>query len=209
MRIGSFVRRMFGPYERHVAEAYRSLYIDISSFVRVTHEWAPRANKILEVGCGEGAVTERLVMAYPESTVTAIDVTPRVGRLYRGPRGRVQFTRCEVQAIARSEPGQYDLVILSDVLHHVPVALRQKLLDAVRTSMAPGGTFVFKEWERRFSAIHCLAYASDRWLTGDRVRYLTRKEMRECLAATFGEDALVAETRVGPWRNNIATLVRP
>jgi 2-polyprenyl-6-hydroxyphenyl methylase/3-demethylubiquinone-9 3-methyltransferase len=199
---------MFGPYERKIADVYRSLFIDINQFVSLTNDWAPTAKKILEVGCGEGAVTERLVANYPTSTVTAIDITPRIGRLYRGSRDRVQFTRCEVQVIARREAGQYDLVILSDVLHHVPFALRRELLDAIRTSMAPSGMFVCKEWERRLSPIHFLAYASDRWLTGDRVRYLTRKEMRECLAATFGEAALVAEARVGPWHNNLATLVR-
>jgi hypothetical protein len=38
---------------------------------------------------------------------------------------------------------------------------------------------------------------------------MTRNEMRERLALTFGEDALVGEARVAPWWNNIATLVRP
>jgi len=100
-------------------------------------------------------------------------------------------------------------VVLSDVLHHVPLELRQGLLHAVRTALAPKGTFVFKDWQRNYTPIHWLCYASDRWLTGDRISYMTRSEMRERLALTFGEDALVGEARVGPWWNNIATLVRP
>jgi 2-polyprenyl-6-hydroxyphenyl methylase/3-demethylubiquinone-9 3-methyltransferase len=172
-------------------------------------QWKPRADRILEVGCGEGAVTQRLKTSYPDAKITAIDITPRVGRLYRGLLDNVRFIRCDVQDIAATESGQYDLVVLSDVLHHVPLELRQGLLDAVRTALAPDGTFVFKDWQRSCTPIHWLCYASDRWLTGDRISYMTRNEMRERLALAFGDAALVDEARVAPWWNNIATLVRP
>jgi 2-polyprenyl-3-methyl-5-hydroxy-6-metoxy-1,4-benzoquinol methylase len=199
---------MFGPYERQISEAYRSIYIDIDAFVELMRQWKPRANRILEVGCGEGAVTQRLNTTYPDAKITAIDITPRVGRLYRGLLDNVRFSQCGVQEIAATEAGQYDLVVLSDVLHHVPLELRQGLLDAVRTALAPKGTLVFKDWQRNRAPIHWLCYASDRWLTGDRISYMTRTEMRERLSLAFGEAALVAEARVAPWWNNIATLVR-
>ena len=160
------------------------------------------------MGCGEGAVTQRLNATYPDAKITAIDITPRVGRLYRGLRDNVRFAQCGVQEIAATESGQYDLVVLSDVLHHVPLELRRGLLEAVRAALAPKGTLVFKDWQRNGAPIHWLCYASDRWLTGDRISYMTRTEMRECLALAFGESALVAEARVAPWWNNIATLVR-
>lgn len=209
MKIGPFVRKMFGPYERQVSEAYRSIYIDIDAFVQLTLQWKPTAKKILEVGCGEGAVTERLNASYPDAKITAIDITPRIGRLYRGLPDDVRFIQCGVHEIAEKESAQYDLVVLSDVLHHVPLEARQGLLDAIRTALAPKGTFVFKDWQRNYAPIHWLCYASDRWLTGDRIRYMTRDEMREHLTIGFGAGSLVAEARVGPWWNNIATLVRP
>jgi 2-polyprenyl-3-methyl-5-hydroxy-6-metoxy-1,4-benzoquinol methylase len=209
MGIGPSIRSMFGRYERGVAEAYRSLYLDIDAFVALMRQWQPAAKRILEVGCGEGAVTERLKAAYPGAKITAIDLTPRLGRLYEGSLDGVRFFQCDVQEIAATEPGQYDLVLLCDVLHHVPVEFRPELLDAIRATLAPSGAFVFKDWERSFTPIHWLCYASDRWITGDRISYMTRYEMRERLARSFGEAALVAETRIVPWRNNIATLVRP
>ena len=209
MKLGPFIRRMFGPYERHVSEAYRSIYLDIDAFVNLMSLWRPEADRILEVGCGEGAVTQRLHAAYPDAKITAIDITPRVGRLYQGSYDNVRFVRCDVQEVAAKEEGKYDLVVLSDVLHHVPLDLRQGLLDAVRTTLAPKGTFVFKDWQRNYAPIHWLCYASDRWLTGDRISYMTRNEMRERLTLAFGADALVDEARVAPWWNNIATLVRP
>jgi 2-polyprenyl-3-methyl-5-hydroxy-6-metoxy-1,4-benzoquinol methylase len=209
MNLGPIVRRMFGPYERQISEAYRSIYIDIDAFVELMRRWKPNAKKILEVGCGEGAVTQRLIAAYSDASITAIDITPRLGRLYRGPPSRVRFIRCTVQQIVSHEPAQFELIVLSDVLHHVPFELRQGLLDAIRMALAPQGTLIFKDWQRNHAPIHWLCYASDRWLTGDRISYMTRGEMRECLSHTFGGAAIVDEARIGPWWNNLAMLVRP
>jgi SAM-dependent methyltransferase len=208
MSLGSFIRRLFGPYEHAVASAYRAIYIDMDALVACFLRWQPAAARILEVGCGEGAVTERLRVAYPDATITAIDITPRVGRLYRGSRARVRFMQCAVHDIATAEPAHYDLVILSDVVHHVPIELRQGLIDSACVSLAPGGLLIFKDWERNLTPIHWLCHASDRWLTGDTIQYMGREEMRGRLSASFGADALVAETRIGPWWNNLATLVR-
>lgn len=208
MKIGPFIRKLFGPYESRVSEAYRSIYIDIDAFVELMRQWKPTANNILEVGCGEGAVTQRLHASYPGAKITAIDITPRIGRLYRGLLDDVRFIQCGVQEIAEREEGQYDLVVLSDVLHHVPLELRQGLLDAIRSALAPNGTLVFKDWQRNHAPIHWLCYASDRWLTGDRISYMTRDEMRKHLAISFGAASLIGEARVRPWWNNIATLIR-
>jgi 2-polyprenyl-3-methyl-5-hydroxy-6-metoxy-1,4-benzoquinol methylase len=208
-KIGPVIRKMFGPYERGITDAYRSIYIDVDAFVEQIRRWKPQTTRILEVGCGEGAVTERLRAAYPDADITAIDITPRLGRLYRGSLDRVRFIQCPVQEIALAEAKCFDLVVLSDVLHHVPVEFRQGILDAIGTALAPGATLVFKDWERNHTPIHWLSYASDRWLTGDRIAYMTQEEMHAILARSFGEAALVAEARVGPWRNNIAFRVCP
>jgi len=209
MKLGPLVRRLFGPYERQISEMYRAIYIDIDEFVDLIVRWQPKPKKILEVGCGEGAVTQRLNAAFPDADITAIDITQRVGRLYRGSLERVRFMQRTVQEIAAAEPKQYDLVVLSDVLHHVPEDLRQGLIDAIRAALTPDGTLVFKDWQRNRTPIHWLCYASDRWLTGDRISYMTREEMRERLARSFGAGALLADARVGPWWNNLAILVRP
>ena len=209
MRLGPLVRRMFGPFEQQISDAYRSIYIDIDAFAELMRLWQPNATNVLEVGCGEGAVTQRLNATFPDAKITAIDITPRVGRLYCGPLDHVTFAQCTVQDIAASECGSYDLVVLSDVLHHVPVDLRQGILDAIREVLAPQGILIFKDWQRNYAPIHWLCYASDRWLTGDSVSYMTRDEMRRILAKSFGESALIAEARVRPWWNNLATLVRP
>jgi 2-polyprenyl-6-hydroxyphenyl methylase/3-demethylubiquinone-9 3-methyltransferase len=185
------------------------MYLDMDAFVALLRRWSPDPAQILEVGCGEGAMTKRLAVAYPNARIIAIDVTSRVGRLYEGRRARVEFLQSDVQTVAVGNPGRFDLVILADVLHHVPAALRSGLMLAIRSALAPAACFVFKDWERSFAPIHWCCHASDRWLTGDRISYLSAEEMRRRLAENFGPAALAAEERVPPWRNNVAMLVRP
>jgi len=208
MPLGPAVRRLFGRHEHRVAELYRSIFVDIDAYARQIGDWVPAARRILEVGCGEGAVTERLAPLYPDAEILAIDITPRVGRLFRGRRDRVTFAEVTVQQVAAEQPGAFDLVILSDVLHHVPTTMRGALLAAVRATVAPGGYLIFKDWERTAAPIHWLCHAGDRWLTGDRVRYLRRREAEAMLADAFGRSAVVAQARVRPWRNNFAMLAR-
>jgi 2-polyprenyl-3-methyl-5-hydroxy-6-metoxy-1,4-benzoquinol methylase len=207
MAIGAFVRSCFGRHERWISDVYRSIFIDIDDFVLHVANWVPEAKRILEVGCGEGAIAERLVAAYPDAEVTGIDIIAGPGRLYSGPEGAVRFLETTVQGLAEVEPGTYDLVILADVLHHVPLSVRAELMAAIRVLMAPGAKFVMKEWERNYTPIYWLSYLSDRWITGDRIRYLTRDEGRSQIEAAFGPTPHIDEVRIAPWRTNIATLV--
>jgi 2-polyprenyl-3-methyl-5-hydroxy-6-metoxy-1,4-benzoquinol methylase len=200
---------MFGPFESRISATYRSIYLDMDAFIELMQRWKPAASKILEVGCGEGAVTERLRTTYPNAKITAIDITSRIGRLYRGSLRDVEFIQSDIKEIAKKQPGHYDFVVLSDVLHHVPVEFRQELLNSIRTVLAPKGTFIFKDWQRNYAPIHWLCYASDRFLTGDQIQYMTQLEMRRFLAISFGPDAIVGEARIRPWWNNIAVLVQP
>jgi len=208
MPLGPAVRRLFGRHEHRIAELYRAIFVDVDAYGRLIGDWVPQARRILEVGCGEGAVTEQLARVYPDADILAIDITPRVGRLFRGRRDRVTFVETTVQQVAAEQPGAFDLVILSDVLHHVPLPIRRELLAAVRTTIASGGSLIFKDWERTAAPIHWLCHAGDRWLTGDRVRYLRKPEAEAMLADAFGRSAVVAQAWVRPWRNNFAMLAR-
>ena len=204
MAIGSVVRSLCGPYERPVSEAYRSIYVDLDALAECIQHWRRHATRILEIGCGEGAMTERLARIYPDAEIVAIDITSRIGRLYHGTAGNVSFLRTTAQEVAAMRHAEFDLVVLADVVHHVPPDHRRELFAAAKAALAENGAFVFKDWGRACSPIHALCYASDRWITGDQIHYMTASEMREMMAEVFGQGAVVAEARIKPWRNNIA-----
>ncbi|MDP9056271.1 MAG: class I SAM-dependent methyltransferase [Pseudomonadota bacterium] len=202
MSIGATIRRAFGPYERQISELWRAMFINIDEWTQICQSWAPDARRILEIGCGEGYSTDRLVALWPEAQIDAIDIADNIGRLYAGPPGRVNFRIAFAEELAQEQPGAYDLIILSDVLHHVPLAARESLLRSARALLAPGGTLAFKDWHRNRAPVYYAAWAADRWLTGDRIAYLTRDEASVLIASVFGEGRIVDECWVRPWRNN-------
>jgi 2-polyprenyl-3-methyl-5-hydroxy-6-metoxy-1,4-benzoquinol methylase len=209
MSIGSRVRAMFGKHEPLVANLWRSMFLDLDDWTAKVRSWHPNPRRVLEVGCGEGYSTERLAHAFPDAEIVAIDIMPQVGRLYHGPKGRVEFRMQTAEDLAEREPGAFDLVIMCDVIHHVPEEIRTSVLGSVRTLLAPGGRFAVKDWARSITPIHWLCFGSDRWLTGDRVRFLKPNEARSLLAEVFGSEAVRSSGSVKPWRNNYAFLVQP
>jgi 2-polyprenyl-3-methyl-5-hydroxy-6-metoxy-1,4-benzoquinol methylase len=208
MRPGPLIRRSFGLHERAITEIYRSLFVNLDGFATRLRSWVPRPAQVLEVGCGEGAMTERLVKAYPGAEVTAIDISPNVGRLYRGDEARVTFLQRQVDEFARHESARFDLVVLCDVLHHVPPVERQSLLSAIERVMKPDGSLACKDWIASYTPIHWLCWLSDRYLTGDEVKFFTRTSLKALFTGTFGCNAVRYEAMVRPWRNNVAYLVR-
>jgi len=210
IRPGVLVRRSFGRYERQVAEAYRRLFVDLDDLAERMAGWVNEPHRILEIGCGEGAMTERLARAYAGAMITAIDITPDVGRLFRSDDARhVTFLRETADALAEKKPASFDLIVLCDVMHHVPPPARQGLLHATRRLLAPDGNLLFKDWSPSASPIHWLCYMADRYITGDKVRYATVEKTRTLLSDVFGHGAVHAESRIRPWSNNFVFLVRP
>lgn len=206
MGIGATIRRAFGPYEHQIAGAYRALYMSLDSYALNLRRHIPQARRILEVGGGEGAVTEILARDFPEAEILSIDVSPNVGRLYRGRREGVVFRNAGVDEIAREQPGRFDLVLLSDVVHHIPHEQRIEVLRSLSACIAPGGRFILKDWARTPTPIHWLCYASDRWLTGDRIAYLTPAEMKALLGKAAPDLTRSDEYRIAPWSNNFALV---
>lgn len=208
MGIGASVRAAFGPWEREVASAYRGIYLDLADMERAIARQVPEAARILEVGGGEGAVTELLARIHPQAQILSIDITPRIGRLYAGRTERVAFRHAAVGEIAATQPGAFDMVVVSDVIHHIPPHLRAGFLCEVAACLAPGGQLVIKEWARTQTPIHWLCHASDRWLTGDRVAFLTPDELRELVTGALPALEQAGQGTLAPWRNNFFQAYR-
>ena len=207
MSIGRAVRSRLGRFEAPVSDFYRSRFIDLDScarFLAATVE----AESILEVGCGDGQMAEKLVDRFPTATYSGIDVAPDVGRLYRGDPARASFMSIDSRAFRASTSVRYDLVLLVDVLHHVPGPGRSDLLDDVRDLTVPGGHYVLKDWVRSHSVAHLAAWMSDRLLTGDRVQYFEHEELCELVPKQFPADPVVLKTEIRPRRNNVLLVYR-
>jgi 2-polyprenyl-3-methyl-5-hydroxy-6-metoxy-1,4-benzoquinol methylase len=206
MPIGPRVRRLLGPFEKPVAIAYRNLYFDLDSLPRWLQERRP-ADAILEIGCGEGALVESLARAYPSARVVGIDITPAVGRLLPHLPDRVTFHQQTLERFAPDHEQTFDLVVLCDVLHHIPWEMHAGILRDARRVLKPGGHLALKDWEKSRTPMHLMAYVSDRFITGDKgVRFGRIEDFRRLVREVFGQGSIESEARLPPRKNNFTLL---
>jgi 2-polyprenyl-6-hydroxyphenyl methylase/3-demethylubiquinone-9 3-methyltransferase len=173
---------------------------------------APSAKRIVEIGCGDGAMAAALRRALPDSELLGLDpaaATP--GRLYDGDRAGVEFRPISTSQLLAEQPAPYDLVVLCDVVHHVAEDQREQVLRDAAELTAPGGTVVVKEWERRPGIGYLMAYTADRWVSGDAtVRFMPRSELLAMVDRAMPGWPITCEERVPPRRANLLlTLQRP
>lgn len=85
----------------------------------------PQTGSLLDVGCGDGALTERLGQRRPELEIRGIDILAR-------PGARVPVGIFDGERIPHPD-GAFDCVLLVDVLHHCP-APEDLLAEASRVT---------------------------------------------------------------------------
>lgn len=190
MKPGLLARRLLGDrvFVR-AAESYRAIFVSLDAVVDCLPPFPPAA-EILDVGGGDGAVLDRILARLPDAHATMVDLAPRIGvAIAAERRDRVRLMPATRVADYRADGATApDVVLLSDVLHHVPPAEREPLLREIRAvggtkplrlivkDVAPGG---FRAW---------LSVFADRWVSGDRnVELLTPAAATELVARVFPE----------------------
>jgi 2-polyprenyl-3-methyl-5-hydroxy-6-metoxy-1,4-benzoquinol methylase len=200
MRIGPTVRRAFGKHELQITEGYRCFFVSLKAVATAVASLRPES--VLEVGVGEGLVTNRLARLLPEARFVGIDTTPAVGRLFRGSTDRVTFHQSSVEEYLAKNSDRFDLVLICDVMHHVPIEARPSVLHASRRLLTPSGHLIVKDWEPRSSIVHAVAKFSDRVITGDTVTYYRPDQMRELVNRACPDLRCLEHRVLPPWRNN-------
>lgn len=183
----------------------RSLLFDRDDFAQLVagRIWA---TSILEIGCGDGALLERLARAYPKARLVGIDPGRSPGRLFRGERARVDFRRASAAEYAPQRERSADLVILCDLLHRLPEGMhRGVLMDAVRILM-PGGVLVLKEWDGRGRLAAAVARRLEERITGRRYTYQSAAYWARLLRTVFRRVETLGTVR--PRSNNIVFMAQ-
>jgi 2-polyprenyl-3-methyl-5-hydroxy-6-metoxy-1,4-benzoquinol methylase len=205
--IGRAVRTRLGRFEAPVSDFYRGRFVDLDACARILGSTV-QPHSILEIGCGDGQMANQLVERFPAATYQGIDVAPEVGRLFEGASDRANFLTIDTRSFRQGTDARYQLVVVVDVLHHVPKQERADLLDDVRELTAAGGHYAIKDWVRSRSLAHLAAWASDRIVTGDRVAYFDPGELPQLVSTRFPDDRPVLTTFVPPRRNNVMVVSR-
>jgi 2-polyprenyl-3-methyl-5-hydroxy-6-metoxy-1,4-benzoquinol methylase len=98
----------------------------------------PGARRVLSVGCGWGKTEEALMERGAEVTAVALDVV--IGTVARSRGVNVAAVARPDDALPLDEPGAYDAILVSRMLHLLPDPVGT--LRRLRSLLAPGGVIV-------------------------------------------------------------------
>jgi predicted exporter/SAM-dependent methyltransferase len=130
---------------------------------KAVEEAVPPQGRILDLGCGYGIVANWLTLGSPARTVIGVDNDARKIRVAlatatRNPR--VSFEKAEV--LAWDYPA-CDCVLLCDLLHYLPHALKEQVLRKAFAALRPGGWLVVRDAFQQPGRQHWLTAWCERW----------------------------------------------
>ena len=175
MTPGALVRRLLGPLFRPVGELYRRIFVDMPRVVAAIDPHIPTGARVLDVGGGDGYVVDLLLTRRCDLTVTMTDIAGEVGGFIRpANRSRVRLLpRRDMTEVV----GAFDIITLSDVIHHVPLDQRPGFLDRLSLTADQVGCdrIVIKDIEPAGLRAK-LSLLSDLHVTGDSGVALARSD---------------------------------
>jgi|SRR5579863_9724142 len=124
----------------------------------------PHARQVLDVGCGAGNYTLKLLERIPNLDVTLIDLSQpmldrAVERVGRATAGIVTTVQGDIREIALGEQ-QFDIVLAAAVLHHLRTDLEWRgVFTGFYRALLPGGSlWIFDFVESSIPAVEALMH---------------------------------------------------
>ena len=114
----------------------------------------PKGASVLDIGCGGGLFLGLVDAAGLKPAGTGFDVSPLAIRLAQGMAAKAgkAGARLDFQRLDADEPwpdGQYDVIAMIDVIHHVPPAAQEAVIRRASAKVKPGGVFLYKDMVKR------------------------------------------------------------
>jgi ubiquinone/menaquinone biosynthesis C-methylase UbiE len=104
-----------------------------------------RGLHIVELGCGAAKLARALLLHYPDSRVTGIEIDARQhAKNLAAPQDGLHFASGTAQDIPCDDQ-VFDLALMLKSLHHVPVPVMAQAMDEVARVVRPGGHFYISE----------------------------------------------------------------
>jgi len=96
--------------------------------------------KVLEIGCGIGTLTGLLAPALAQGRLTANDISPKSVELAKqnlSAYPHVNFLTGDMVTMDLGE--QFDLIVMPDVLEHIPMEVHDQLFEKLAKLLKPTG----------------------------------------------------------------------
>lgn len=188
MTPGRLARRVLGRRLFSLAGAvYRRLFVDLRDVIDTLPD-LPLGARVLEIGGGDGMLAEMLLRARPDLQLVLVDLAPSVGgALSESRRQRVVIhPETSVAAYRQKDLALPDVILVSDVVHHIPAVDRPAFFQDVAALMRPGKTLLVVKDVSPGGIRSRAAWLADRYISGDRqVRFLGADEMKTLVCAAI------------------------
>lgn len=138
--------------------------------------------RVLDVGCGTGALAEHVLASLPAVQLTGVDISPEMLRQARARlQGHARFAPADAEKLPFAD-GSFDAVICNDSFHHYPDP-RRAAFEMWRV-LAGGGSLIIGDVWQPQPARAVMNLFMPMSNEGD-VRIYSEAEMREILGGWF------------------------
>ena len=199
---------------RDLSRLAKELYTSGPFLLRKLQHWRPyicpfeklvvhvrEGTQVLDVGCGSGlllSLTAGLGTKFEgvgfdvsrQGIELATRMTSRAATI--APGAKLSFQRLDIDAAW--PPGEFDVVFLVDVLHHVPAQSQRPFFRQVTSKVKPGGALIYKDmclrpwWMAQANRLQDLVVAREwihyvpvqaleDWAASDGMRVVLREDM--------------------------------
>lgn len=120
--------------------------------------WRPD-QRVLEIGSGVGTLTELLARGIKApGSLVAVDLSPKSIEIARIRLARFEQLELIAGDFLELDPrGPFDVIVLPDVIEHIPIEQHERLFGRLAAELAPGG-FILLNYPNPFHTEWCQAH---------------------------------------------------
>lgn len=139
-------------------------------------------DRVLDVGCGTGALLDQILSRWPGKTCAGVDLSPSMAAEARKKLGdRAQILQGDAEALPFPN-GRFQTVLCCDSFHHYPHP--ETALKEIRRVLEPGGVLLLADTTAPFGARELINLLLPLSHGGD-VRLYSSEELTQLLAPFF------------------------
>ena len=103
-----------------------------------------RAYKVLDLGCGNGVLSEQVLKKYPHARIVGFDLTEEMLKAYKNKLSKYSgsFELKKGDFKTESIGANYDIILAGLSLHHLDLEQRRNFYKTIYSALNAGGMFI-------------------------------------------------------------------